>query len=265
MAASVSEPHVYSIATWNINSIRARLEHVIAWVQTTQPDFLALQETKTQDQQFPHAELAALGYHLTISGQPSYNGVAILSREEPTARVTAIPGFADDQKRVLGVNFANVFLLNLYVPNGFAVGTNKFAYKLAWLDALYAWLKALMVAHKNIVIVGDFNIAPEDRDVHDPDAWRGQVLCSEEERRRLRAILGLGLVDTFRLFEPSTGNYSWWDYRAGAFRRNMGLRIDLILASAACAARCSETKIDVAPRKLEKPSDHAPVVARFTA
>jgi exodeoxyribonuclease-3 len=222
-----------------------------------------LQETKTVDAGFPFEALSMLGYHAEISGQPSYNGVAVLSRKVPAEVVTAIPGFADEQKRVLGVRLPQLFLLNLYVPNGSAVGSEKYAYKLAWLDALLAWLPELKARHEHLLVVGDFNIAPDDRDVHDPDAWRGQVLCSEPERARLRQLLDLGFVDTFRLFEDAGGCYTWWDYRAAGFRRNLGLRIDLNLASTALAARCRETVIDREPRSWEKPSDHAPVVARF--
>ncbi len=252
-----------TVATWNVNSIKARLEHLVRWCESAQPDVLALQETKTVDAGFPFDALSMLGYHAEISGQPSYNGVAVLSRDAPREVVTAIPGFADEQKRVLGVQLPQLFLLNLYVPNGSAVGSEKYAYKLAWLDALLAWLPTLVASHERLIVVGDFNIAPDDRDVHDPTAWRDQILCSEPERERLRQLQALGLADTFRQFEPAGGCFTWWDYRAAGFRRNLGLRIDLTLASAALATHCRETVIDREPRAWEKPSDHAPVVAKF--
>ena len=255
----------FAVASWNVNSIKARLDHVLRWCADTRPAVLALQETKTIDENFPREALAPLGYHLSIAGQPSYNGVAILSREAPVEVVTALPGFADEQKRVLGVALPQCFVLNLYVPNGASVGSDKYAYKLAWLDALLAWLPTLLASHPRLLIVGDFNIAPDDRDVHDPEAWRDQVLCSEPERERLRKILELGFKDTFRLFEDADGHFSWWDYRAAGFRRNLGLRIDLALASPALAGLCRQSRIDREPRRWEKPSDHAPVVAEFDA
>ncbi|MBI4696085.1 MAG: exodeoxyribonuclease III [Gammaproteobacteria bacterium] len=252
-----------TIASWNVNSIRARLDHLGRWLDDNSPDLLALQETKIQDADFPRDAFAERGYHLTISGQRTYNGVAVFSRSAPLAVHTDIPGLEDPQRRVLGVAFPDLYLLDLYVPNGSAVGTDKYAYKLAWLDALAAWLPKLLAEHPSLVIVGDFNIAPEDRDVHDPEAWRGQVLCSEPERARLKAILDLGFVDTYRQFHPTAGNYSWWDYRAAAFRRNLGLRIDLILANGRAAENCREAAIDRTPRTWERPSDHAPVISRF--
>ena len=252
-----------SVATWNVNSIKARLAHVLQWCELCSPDVLALQETKTVDAGFPYDALAPLGYTQTVCGQPSYNGVAILSREAPREIVTAIPGFADAQRRVLGVAFERYFLLNLYVPNGSTVGSEKYAYKLGWLDALIAWLPALLETCPRLLVVGDFNIAPDDRDVHDPDAWRDQVLCSEPERERVRALQALGFRDLFRDFEAEAGHYTWWDYRAAAFRRNHGLRIDLAWGSPALAPLCRGVTIDRAPRKWEKPSDHAPVITRL--
>jgi exodeoxyribonuclease-3 len=251
---------VAAIASWNVNSVKARLEHLLRWCAAHSPDVLALQETKTVDDGFPRGAFADLGYSVSLAGQPTYNGVAVLSREAPRAVVTEIPGFADAQRRVLGAEFAGFFLLNLYVPNGAAVGTDKYACKLAWLDALIAWMPALLERHPRLLVVGDFNIAPEDRDVHDPEAWRDQVLCSEPERTRLRSLQALGLRDGFRDFEPQPGCYSWWDYRAGAFRRNHGLRIDLALLSPAIAPLCRGVRIDREPRTWERPSDHAPVI-----
>jgi exodeoxyribonuclease-3 len=251
---------VLTVVSWNVNSVKARLDHVLQYCARHTPDILALQETKTVDAGFPRDAFAELGYEMSLAGQPSYNGVAVLSREAPREVVTDLPGFEDPQRRVLGAAFGDFFLLNLYVPNGSAVGTDKYAYKLAWLDALIAWVPRLLEAHPRLLVVGDFNIAPEDRDVHDPAAWRDQVLCSEPERARLGSLQSLGLRDAFRDFEQAPGLYSWWDYRAGAFRRNHGLRIDLALLSPALAPDCRGVSIDREPRTWEKPSDHAPVV-----
>jgi len=252
-----------TIATWNVNSIRARIEHLMTWLNSAAPDIVAIQETKVQDPDFPVAELAALGYHVLFSGQKSYNGVALLTKEPAILLATALPGFEDAQRRVLAAQVAGLTLLNLYVPNGSAVGTEKYSYKLAWLDALGDWVMGLAASGEPLMLVGDFNIAPDDRDVYDPVAWRGKILCSDAERERLQRLLHLGLTDVFRQFEQAPDTYSWWDYRAGGFRRNEGLRIDLILASAALAARCETCAVDLAPRRWEKPSDHAPVVARL--
>jgi len=249
------------LATWNVNSIRQRLPHVVAWLQANEPDVLALQEIKTEADKFPLAEVEATGYRCVLDGQKAYNGVALLSREEPVDVVRGMPDFQDEQRRVLAASYGDIRVVNVYVPNGQSVGSDKYRYKLDWLDALAGYLQAEMVRYPQLAVVGDFNIAPEDRDVHDPEAWRDQVLCSGPERDKLKALLGLGLVDVFRLFEQPEKCYSWWDYREMAFRRNRGLRIDLILASRALASRCSASVIDVTPRKLEKPSDHAPVVA----
>ncbi|MCC6709202.1 MAG: exodeoxyribonuclease III [Gammaproteobacteria bacterium] len=252
-----------SIATWNVNSIRARIEHLTTWLKDAAPDVVGIQETKVQDADFPLAELEALGYHTLYSGQKSYNGVALLSKEPATLIATELPGFDDPQRRVLAAKVAGITLLNLYVPNGSEVGSEKYAYKLAWLDALGDWVARLAADGEPLMLVGDFNIAPDDRDVHDPDAWRGKILCSDDERERLNRLLGLGLTDVFRQFEQAPGSFSWWDYRGGGFRRNEGLRIDLILASATLAERCAACAVDLAPRRWEKPSDHAPVVARL--
>ena len=253
-----------TVASWNVNSIKARLPHLERWCAQVAPDVLALQETKTVDAGFPLQACQDLGYHATIAGQPSYNGVAILSRQSPLEVVRGIPGFADPQQRVLGVHLPELFVLNLYVPNGSAVGSEKYDYKLAWLDALLAWLPTLLAQHPRLVVVGDFNIAPEDRDVHDPVQWQDQILCSEPERARLRQLMSSGMVDTFRLFEPAGGCYSWWEYRAAGFRRNLGLRNDLALASQVLAATCVSSHIDREPRGWERPSDHAPVVVTFS-
>ncbi len=252
-----------TVATWNVNSIRARIEHLTRWLSQTSPDVVGIQETKVQDPDFPYAELAALGYHVLFSGQKSYNGVAVLSKQPATLLASALPGFDDPQRRVLAAKVAGITLVNLYVPNGSAVGAEKYSYKLAWLDALGDWVANLVASGEPLMLVGDFNIAPDDRDVHDPAAWRGKILCSDDERQRLQRLIDLGLCDVFRRFEQPAQAFSWWDYRAGGFRRNEGLRIDLILASATLAARCEACDIDVEPRRWEKPSDHAPVVARL--
>ena len=252
------------IATWNVNSLNVRLPQVLDWLRDQQPDILALQETKLTDPDFPTLDIAEAGYQAVFAGQKTYNGVAILSRLPAREIVTDLPGLDDPQRRVLGATVGNVRVLNLYIPNGQAVGSDKYAYKLAWLDRLAAFAETELARHPRLVMLGDFNIAPDDRDVHDPAAWAGQVLCSEPERAAFRRLLALGLQDTFRLFPQEDRSFSWWDYRAAAFRRNLGLRIDHILASPALAATCAACRVDKAPRRLERPSDHAPVIAEFT-
>ena len=252
------------IATWNVNSLRVRLEHVSAWLEQAAPDVLGLQETKVTDENFPAAAFRELGYEAVFSGQPTYNGVAVISREPPADVITELKGFPDPERRVLGASFGDVRILNLYVPNGRSVDSDKYEYKLAWLRALEAQLRLDLKRHKHVVAMGDFNIAPEDRDVHDPVAWEGKILCSPKEREALTKILSAGFKDTFRLFPQEEKSYSWWDYRAGAFRRNFGLRIDLILASHAMSAACTGCTIDAAPRRLTRPSDHTPVAAVFS-
>lgn len=253
----------FTIATWNVNSLRVRLPQLTDWLAANAVDCVALQETKIEDKDFPRAEIEALGYQVAYSGQRTYNGVAVLARTQPQDLVTDIPGFSDPQRRVLAATIAGTRVIDLYVPNGQAVGSEKFAYKLQWLEALRAWLATELAQHGNLIVLGDFNIAPEDRDVHDPAAWSGQNLVSEPERTALQQIIALGFEDVFRRFEQPTQAFSWWDYRQGAFRRNHGLRIDLILASRALAARCTGSKVDVEPRRAERPSDHAPVIATF--
>ncbi len=252
------------IATWNVNSLRVRLPQVLQWLAAAQPDILAVQETKTVDAQFPVEELAAAGYSAVFAGQKTYNGVAVLSKTPATEVVTDIPNFGDPQRRILAATVDGVRVVNLYVVNGAEVGSDKYAYKLDWLANVTAWLQQQAAAYPQLVVLGDFNIAPEDRDVHDPAAWAGQVLCSDAERAALQAIQSLGLQDTFRLFTQADKSFSWWDYRAGGFRRNHGLRIDLILASQALAERCQACVIDREPRTWEKPSDHTPVIAEFS-
>lgn len=252
------------IATWNVNSLRVRLDHVTEWLQRVRPDILGLQETKLVDDKFPAAVFEDLGYHAVFNGQPSYNGVAILSRQPAEDVATALDGFPDEEKRVLAASFGDVRVLDLYVPNGRSVDSEKYEYKLSWLEALHRQLRSELDRRPYVVAMGDFNIAPDDRDVHDPSAWEGKVLCSPPEREALAKILSGGFKDVFRLFGQREQSFSWWDYRAGAFRRNLGLRIDLILASKAMSARCRSCAIDAEPRGLARPSDHTPVVAEFT-
>jgi exodeoxyribonuclease-3 len=251
------------IATWNVNSMNVRQGHVIEWLQAQQPDILVLQEIKQPTEKFPVDAMRELGYHAIASGQPTYNGVAVISRIEPTNAVTDLPGIDDPQRRVLASTTGDVRIIDLYVPNGFEVGSEKYAYKLGWLASLRDFLESELSSHENVVVLGDFNIAPADADVHDPEKWGDAILCSPLERQALNALLELGLVDVFRKFEQPEKTFSWWDYRAAGFRRNAGLRIDLILASSAMAARCTRSYVDKEPRAWERPSDHAPVVAEF--
>ena len=251
------------IATWNVNSLTVRLPHVLEWTKSARPDVLALQEIKSPTEAFPLDRFREAGYHAVASGQKSYNGVATISRRAPADALTDIPGFEDPERRVLVTTIDGVRVVNLYVPNGQSVGSLKYEYKLGWLAAVREYLAAEMALHKNLVVLGDFNVAPRDIDVYDPVAWGEGILCSPAERAALEAILKLGLVDIFRQFDQPEKSFSWWDYRAGRFRRNAGLRIDLILASPALAARCTASYIDREPRGWERPSDHTPVVAEF--
>lgn len=252
------------IASWNVNSLNVRLPHVLAWCESAQPDVLALQETKLTDDRFPVEDLEAIGYRSVFSGQKTYNGVAILSREEAIDPVTDIPGLDDPQRRILAATVGDVRIVDLYVVNGSEVGSEKFEYKLHWLERVTDWLSSEMEQHENVIVLGDFNIAPDDRDVYDPEAWHEKILCSTPEREALKRILDLGLEDTFRLFDQEEGTWSWWDYRANMFRRKLGLRIDLVLVSKAMAERCKASYIDIEPRRQERPSDHAPAVAEFS-
>jgi exodeoxyribonuclease-3 len=249
------------LATWNVNSLRVRLAQVLDWLAVQRPDLLALQETKLPDEEFPLDAVQAAGYQAVFAGQKAYNGVAILSRAAPADVLMDLPGLDDPQRRVLAASFPGLRLVNLYVPNGAEVGTEKYEYKLRWLERLTEHLAGELRRHPRLVVVGDFNIAPEDRDVHDPELWRGRILCSEPEREAFRRLLDLGLWDLFRAHESGAGHFSWWDYRGAGFRRNLGLRIDHVLASGQVCARCTGCRIDRAPRRLERPSDHAPVVA----
>ena len=251
------------IASWNVNSLRVRLPQVLEWLDVNPVDVLALQETKVVDEKFPIAEIAQRGYHAEYSGQNTYNGVATLSKRTAGDTLVNIEGLDDSQRRILAVTVSDVRILNLYVVNGSEVGSEKYTYKLDWLKKVTAFIKKDLEKYPKYIVLGDFNIAPEDQDVHDPIAWEEKILCSSKERKALKAILNLGFVDTFRLFEQKENSFSWWDYRAAAFRRNMGLRIDLILASRPLQARCSFSGIDKVPRKNKRPSDHTPVIAEF--
>jgi exodeoxyribonuclease-3 len=241
-----------------------RLPHLLDWLAAHSPDAICLQETKCEDATFPSAELAAAGYCSVHHGQRTYNGVAILSKVEGSGVCRGIPEYTDEQSRVIAADVRDVRLVSVYVPNGQSVGSDKYAYKLRWFDALAAWLETEMATHPRIALLGDFNVAPEDRDVHDPAAWAGQVLFSEPEKAALRKLIGLGFVDSFRLFEQPERSFSWWDYRMMAFRRKMGLRIDHILLSPELARTCTSCTIDIEPRKLERPSDHAPVMCEIS-
>jgi exodeoxyribonuclease-3 len=251
------------LVTWNLNSIKVRLPQLLEWLIQYQPDIVCLQETKTDDQTFPVAELRAAGYQTAFAGQKTYNGVAILSRAAAQDVVAGIPGFVDEQKRLIAATIDDLRVVCAYFPNGQSVGSDKYAYKLRWIEALTGWLRDEMQHHARLALLGDFNIAPDARDVHDPGAWEGQVLFSEPERAAFRQLIDLGLKDAFRLFEQPEKIYTWWDYRMMAFRRNQGLRIDHILLSGALAAECVACAVDKVARKSERPSDHAPVIVEL--
>ena len=251
------------IATWNVNSLAVRLPQLIDWLALHQPDVVALQETKLADDKFPQAAIEAVGYRVEWFGQKTYNGVALLSKQPATDVVRNIPGHHDEQARVIAGTVDGVRVVCVYVPNGQSVESDKFPYKLAWLDALRDWIAKEQAVHPQLVLLGDFNVAPEDQDVHDPVAWAGQVLCTPEERSHFRGLLAAGLFDSFRLFEQPPKQYSWWDYRMLAFRKNQGLRIDHILVTEALKARVKSVVIDKVTRKNDRPSDHAPVIAEF--
>jgi len=251
------------IATWDLNSLRVRLPHLLQWLEQHQPDAVCLQETKCEDHIFPCEALEAAGYYSAYCGQKTFNGVAILARSMPTDVALGIDGFEDEQKRVISATVNGMRIVSAYVPNGQAVGSDKYEYKLRWLAAFREWLRGELTRYPRMAVLGDYNIAPTDEDVHDPQAWAGQVLCSEPERAAFQALLDLGFKDCFRLFPQPEKSYTWWDYRMNQFKRNMGLRIDHILASPALAEDAIECVIDVEPRRLERPSDHAPVYATF--
>jgi exodeoxyribonuclease III len=254
------------LATWNVNSLGVRLPQLLAWLAEHQPEVVALQETKLVDDKFPHAELLAAGYDSVAFGQKTYNGVALVTRGVQVNDVVRnIPGLGDDQARVIAATVTAPGadpqrVIGAYFPNGQAPDSDKFAYKMRWLEALRDWVRAELAAHPRLVLMGDFNVAPDDRDVHDPVAWAGQIHCTPQEREHFAGLIGLGLVDAFRLFEQPPRSWSWWDYRNLAFRKNQGLRIDHVLVSEALRAAVEACTIDKAPRRNERPSDHAPVV-----
>ncbi|MDR7267444.1 exodeoxyribonuclease-3 [Pelomonas saccharophila] len=247
-------------ATWNVNSLSIRLPQVLDWLAAHPVDALVLQETKLTDDKFPTMEIGEAGYQVQWFGQKTYNGVALISRETATDVVKNITGFADEQARVIAGTVGGVRVIGGYFPNGQAPDSEKFVYKMNWLTGLRNWLTEEMKAHENLVLMGDFNIAPEDRDVYDPIAWAGQIHCTPQEREHFQQLIGLGLTDAFRLFEQPPKSWSWWDYRNLAFRKNQGLRIDHILVSEALKPRVTACEIDKLPRKNERPSDHAPVI-----
>lgn len=252
------------IASWNVNSLKVRLPHLLDWLAQRRPDVVCLQETKSEDAKFPLADIEAAGYQAVYSGQKTYNGVAILSRHAITQPQPGIPGFEDDQKRVITATVEGLRIVCAYVPNGQAVDSEKYLYKLEWLAAFECWLGAEIQRHPELAVLGDYNIAPADEDVHDPQAWAGQVLCSERERTAFRRLVDLSLSDGFRLFPQAEKSYTWWDYRMNAFKRRMGLRIDHILLSPPLAAACRRCEIDLEPRGRERPSDHAPIWAEIS-
>lgn len=251
------------IASWNVNSLKVRLPQVLTWLETQKPDVLALQETKLVDAAFPQEAFAQAGYQSVCSGQKTYNGVALLARQPMTEILTDPPDWVDPQRRILAATLGNLRIINLYVVNGESPESEKYAYKLDWLRRVIAWIGQEIRRYPHLVVLGDFNIAPEDRDVYDPDAWEGKILCTSQEREALQHLLALGMQDSFRGFDQAPEQYSWFDYRAAAFRRNHGLRIDLILASTALMQQCTYSGVDRTPRGWERPSDHAPVFADF--
>ena len=243
--------------------MNVRQPHVVEWLQNHKPEVLVLQEIKQLTEKFPAEALEALGYHSLASGQKTYNGVAVIARSKPENPVTDFPDLDDPQRRILATTIDGVRVVDLYVPNGSEVGSEKYDYKLGWLASLHRFLEAEITQHEKLVVLGDFNIAPADADVHDPEKWGEAILCSPKERAALEGLIGLGLTDVFRRFEQPEKTFSWWDYRAAGFRRNAGLRIDLILTSDAMTERCTASYVDKEPRAWERPSDHAPVVAEF--
>ena len=251
------------IASWNVNSLKVRLPQVQSWLQETQTDVLCLQETKLPDNRFPAAELAEIGYQSLYHGQSTYNGVAIMSRLPLQASQCDWPEGSDGQARLCAASIGDLRIVDVYVPNGQAVGSDKYQYKLDWLARLQDYLRVELERWPRLLLLGDFNIAPGDLDVHDPAAWAGEILCSDAERAALRDLLGLGLTDLFRHRHPDAQEWSWWDYRAASFRRNIGLRIDLLLGSAALLPAIEEVHIDRSARAVERPSDHAPVVLQL--
>jgi len=254
---------IFKIATWNVNSLRVRLPHVLEWMEKAQPDVLALQEIKLIDADFPLKEIEARGYKAIYSGQRTYNGVAVLTREVGQHKVTDIPGWEDPQRRLLAVTMGDVRIVNVYIPNGESVDSDKYHYKLNWLQHFTTFLKNELQTYSKLIVLGDFNIAPNEDDVHDPKLWEGRVLFSEQERKAFATLLQQGLIDCFRLHPQQDKSFSWWDYRMNSFKRNLGMRIDHILSSSTLALQCTKCYIDKLPRGWERPSDHTPVVGEF--
>lgn len=262
--------HSFTVASWNVNSLRVRLDQVAGWLETHQPAVLCLQETKLSDAEFPHDALAEVGYHAAFTGQKSYNGVATLTRQEASKVTLDLPHFDDEQRRFVALdvplgNGETVRVVNVYVPNGQSLESDKFVYKRAWFNALTDALESMLASYANVLLLGDFNITPTDLDVHDPAAWRGKIHCSDTERLMLHRLMSKGLYDTYRAKQSQGEHFSWWDYRGAGYRANAGLRIDLVLSSGAMLQRLQSASIDETPRRHERPSDHTPVVAEFTA
>ena len=251
------------LATWNVNSLKVRLPHLLDWLAAARPDAVCLQETKTEDANFPLAAIEVVGYRAVFCGQKSYNGVAILARGQPAEVAHGIPDFPDDPKRLIAATVGELRLICAYAPNGQSPESDKYVYKLRWYEALTRWMKSEVHKRPRLALLGDFNVAPEDRDVHNPKRWEGHIHVTPPERAAFRALLDTGLADSFRLFEQPEKEFSWWDYRLNAFQRGWGLRIDFVLLSAELAKACKSAVIDKGPRTLERPSDHAPVVVEL--
>jgi exodeoxyribonuclease-3 len=251
------------LATWNVNSLKVRLPHLLDWLAAARPDAVCLQETKTEDATFPLAAIEAAGYRAVFCGQKSYNGVAILARSAPADVQHGIPNFADDPKRLIAATVGDTRIVCAYAPNGQSLESEKYAYKLRWYEALAAWMKEELQKQPRLALLGDMNVAPEDRDVHNPKRWEGGIHVSPPERAAFRKLLDTGFADAFRLFEQPEKEFSWWDYRLNAFQRGWGLRIDFVLLSAELAKACKSAVIDKGPRALERPSDHTPVIVEL--
>lgn len=251
------------IASWNVNSLRVRLQHTLDWLNDNQPDLFCLQELKLPDSDFPTEAIAEIGYHSAFTGQKAYNGVAILSKEPLESVVTNMPNLQDPQRRFIKADYQGITIINVYVPNGQALDSDKFIYKRHWLQHLQQALRAYLRANSKVVLVGDFNITPSDLDVYDPVQWRGKIHCSDIERLMLQNLMSEGLFDSYRKFHADGDHFSWWDFRGDGYSRNEGLRIDLILSSSDLLDRAQSCDIDEAPRKLERPSDHTPVVISY--
>lgn len=251
------------IVSWNVNSLKVRLEHVIQWSSDNKPDVLAIQETKLTDDNFPQKEIESAGYHVIYSGQPTYNGVCIISTSPAIDVITDIDGLDDPQRRIMAATIDDVRIINLYVVNGSEPDSEKYQYKMHWLTQVTEFISQQIDEYENVVVLGDFNIAPDDRDVYDPVYWKDKILCTDKERAKLDGILDLGFDDSFRLLHENGGHFSWWDYRMGGFPRNLGMRIDLILTNEPMSEMLTSAYIDKDPRAWERPSDHTPVIAEF--